>query len=165
MIPKELEKMLAEIRTPVIFASGASKPHATPMNWCYEKGALWISPAGGTKKVERMKESSSVCVACLEGMRKGARGFMLWGEIVSMETGVKAFLKHALILKRMLNEKSETAAFGRKLLKYAYVYYRHPDIYYSAFPWTRYFAKIMPKKIVYWLEDGIKKEVTSPTQM
>lgn len=159
MIPKELEKMFAEIRTPVIFASGASAPHATPMNWCYEKGVLWISPAGGTKKVKYMRESSAVCIACLEDMKKSARGFILWGKIASMETGFIAFLKRAFILKRMLNEKSETAALGRKLLKYAYIYHSHPDIYYSALPWTRYFVRVVPKRIVYWLEDGVKKEV------
>lgn len=158
MIPEELEKMFAEIKTPVIFASGAV-PHATPMNWCYENGVFWISPAGGTNKVKRMKESRAVCIACLEGMKKNARGFMLWGEIASMETGMLAFLKHGFILKRMLNEKSETAALGSKILRYARIYHAHPDVYYSAFPWRRHFAKIMPKKIVYWGEDGVKKEV------
>lgn len=159
MIPRDLEKLFSEIRTPVIFATAGEEPHATPMNWDYN-GYFWISPAGGSKKVQNMRRNKKVCIACIKGMRRGGRGFLFWGEIVSMETGFTAFLKHAFILRHMLSRKSRIGV-SLKLLRYAYTYAKHPSVHYSALPWKRYFAKIRITRGSYWLEDGVKMEFTS----
>jgi hypothetical protein len=156
MIPRELETLFSQIRTPVIFATAGDEPHATPMNWDYD-GYFWVSAAGGSKKVANMRRNRNVCIACLEGMRKNGRGFIFWGEIVSMETGVLAFLKHAFIMRNMLSKKS-TIGVSLKLLRYAYIYARHPSVHYSALPWKRYFARIRILRGSYWLEDGVGRE-------
>jgi hypothetical protein len=161
MIPAELENLFNQIRTPVILATAGEKPHATPMNWFYN-GNLWISPAGGTKKIENMRRNKNVCIACLEDMRPGGRGFILWGRIESMETGFIAFLRHARILKSMLEKKSSIGV-GIKLLRYARIYASHPSIRYSALPWRRYFVRIRILRGKYWLEKGKEVEFISPT--
>jgi hypothetical protein len=158
MIPRELEMLFHEIRTPVIFATAGDEPHATPMNWDYD-GYFWISPAGGSKKVRNMLRNKHVCIACVEGMRRNGRGFIFQGEIVSMETGFLAFLKHAFIMRNMLTKRS-TIGVSLKLLRYAYIYARHPSVHYSALPWKRYFAKIRILKGKYWLRDGVEHEFT-----
>jgi hypothetical protein len=158
MIPPELESMLGQIRTPVILATAGREPHATPMNWFYD-GAFWISPAGGTKKLENMRRNRNVCIACLENMNPEGRGFIVWGRIEKMETGFPAFLRRGLILKHMLEKKSSIGV-GLKLLRYARIYARHPSIRYSALPWKRYFVKIRILRGRYWLERGREVEFT-----
>ena len=156
MIPRELVTLFMQIRTPVIFASAGDEPHATPMNWDYD-GYFWISAAGGSKKVQNMRRNKEVCIACLEGMKKGGKGFIFWGEIVSMETGIVTFLKRAVIMRNMLSRKSRIGV-SLKLLRYAYIYSKHPSVHYSALPWKRYFAKIKIQRGSYWLKDGVRRE-------
>lgn len=158
MIPPELENLFIEIRTPIILATLGEEPHATPMNWFYN-GEFWISPAGGTKKVRIMMRNRNVCVASLENMSPDGRGFIFWGRVERMETGFIAFLKHALILKGMLERKSSIGV-GLKLLRYALIYARHSSIHYSALPWKRYFIKIKILRGKYWLKKGEEVEFT-----
>jgi len=150
MIPRELEELLTQIRTPVILATAGEEPHATPMNWFYD-GDFWISPAGGTRKMRNMRKNKNVCIACLENMHPAGRGFVFWGRIEEMETGFLAFLRHAFILKSMLEKKSSIGV-GIKLLRYARIYAGHPSIKYSALPWKRYFVKIRILRGRYWLD-------------
>lgn len=160
MIPDELEDLFAQIRTPVILATAGDEPHATPMNWFYD-GDFWISPAGGTKKLHNMRRNRNVCIACLENMHPDGRGFILWGRIEEMETGLLAFLRHAFILKSMLEKKSSIGV-SMKLLRYARIYAAHPSIHYSALPWRRYFVKIKILRGHYWTEKGREVEFTVP---
>jgi hypothetical protein len=148
--------LFSQIRPPVIFATAGDEPHATPMNWDYD-GYFWISAAGGSKKVQNMRRNKKVCIACLEGMEKGGKGFLFWGEVVGMETGFIAFLKHAFIMRNMLSKKS-TIGVSLKLLRYAYIYARHPSVHYSALPWKRCFTKIKIQRGSYWLDDGVRRE-------
>jgi|TARA_B100001971_G_scaffold187851_1_gene188809 hypothetical protein len=156
MIPKELITIFSQLRTPVIFATYGNAPHATPMNWNYDK-YFWVSAAGGSKKVQNMRMNKKVCIACLEGMQKKGRGFMLHGTIVNMETGLLCLIKNIFILRKMLSNKS-TIGISLKLLKFALIYAKHPSVHYSALPWKRYFIKIQIQRGSYWLKDGKKKE-------
>lgn len=156
MIPPELEELLTQIRTPVVLATTDKEPHATPMNWFYN-GDFWISPAGGTRKLQNMRKNKNVCIACLENMDPEGRGFILWGRIEKMETGFLAFLRHAFILKSMLEKKSSIGV-GIKLLRYARIYAGHPSIRYSALPWKRYFVRIRIQRGRYWVEKGREVE-------
>lgn len=156
MIPRELEALFSQICTPVILATAGEEPHATPMNWYYD-GYFWTSPAGGSKKVRNMLRNNKVCIACVEGMRRNGRGFILWGEIVSMETGFLTFLKNAFRMRTMLCKKS-TIGVGPRLIRYSYIYARHPSVRYSVLPWKRYFAKIRILRGSYWLHDGVERQ-------
>ncbi|MEE8168611.1 MAG: pyridoxamine 5'-phosphate oxidase family protein [Candidatus Hydrothermarchaeales archaeon] len=159
MIPEELGKMFSEIQNPIVFATSDGTPHMTPMNWYYLGGdVFWVTPAGGTRRIKNMLANRNVCFANLEHMKKNGRGFIVWGEILTMETGLLALLKHFKNLRRALVEKSEMY-FDFRMFKFAKTYHRHPHIYYSIFPWTRYFVKIKMKRIKYWLEDGVAKEL------
>ncbi|MFQ6136513.1 MAG: pyridoxamine 5'-phosphate oxidase family protein [Candidatus Hydrothermarchaeales archaeon] len=159
MIPGELVELFSEIQNPVIFATAGDKPHATPMCWYYTgDDTFWVTPAGGTRKIKNMLQNKNICFANLEGMRRDGRGFMVWGEIAKMETGLLALLKHVKTMRKAFAEKAELY-FDYKLLKMVTTYYRHPSVYYCVFPWARYFVKIKMKKIRYWLGDGVEREV------
>lgn len=160
MISAELEEMLGELRTPVMFASVDRYPHATPMNWLWLKseGVFWFNPAGNTRKIELLKRNGSVCFGTVDGMKKKGRGFMVWGEVVRFEYGFWALGRNISIKMRMLKEKSKTR-YNRKILKFWITYARHPDVHYSTLPWVAAFLRVKPKRIVYWQEDGIEKEI------
>ncbi|MFQ5975677.1 MAG: pyridoxamine 5'-phosphate oxidase family protein [Candidatus Hydrothermarchaeales archaeon] len=163
MIPHEVEKLFTEIKDPIVFATGDGTPHATPMNWQYTgNGSIWISPAGGTKKIKNILKNKNVCCANLEGMNKGSRGFILWGEIEEMETGLWALLKNFRVLKKTLNEKSNINLDFRTL-KMLWVYHNDPSIYYSVFPWDRYFLKVKINRVKYWDGKGVKGEIELKT--
>jgi hypothetical protein len=59
---------------------------------------------------------------------------------------------------RMLKEKSQIC-FDIKMLKFWITYARHPDIHFSTLPWVAAFVRVRPKRMVYWLDDGVEKEV------
>jgi hypothetical protein len=160
MIPTELEEMLGEIRTPVMFAAIDRYPHATPMNWLWLKSerVFWFNPAGGTRKIELLKRNGNVCFGTVDGMKKKGRGFMVWGEIKRYEYGFWALGRNTRIKMRMLKEKSQIG-FGKKILKFWITYARHPDIHYSTLPWVAAYVRVKPKRIVYWLDDGVEKEI------
>ncbi len=161
MIPPELEAMLNEIKTPVIFATGNIYPHATPMNWLWlrNEGLFWFNPAGGTKKLVNMKRNRRVCFATFDGMKKDGRGFIVWGEITRFEEGLIGLIKNLLIKIRMLLEKSEINFFTSKIYRFWRVYAKHPDIYYSTLPWVAAFVRVKPRKIKFWLDDQKEKEI------
>ncbi|RMF89855.1 MAG: pyridoxamine 5'-phosphate oxidase family protein [Methanobacteriota archaeon] len=161
MIPPELEAMFQEIQTPVIFATVDEYPHATPMNWLWlpDEGVFWFNPAGGTRKIRLLRKNGNVCFATVEGMKKGGRGFMVWGVVERFEYGFWALGRNWRIKARMLREKSEIC-FDRRILRFWLTYARHPDIHYSTLPWNAAFVRIRPKRIVYWLEDQVEREVT-----
>jgi hypothetical protein len=160
MLTPELEEMFEAIQTPVIFATADGYPHVTPMNWIWLKkeGVFWFNPAGGTKKIENMKENRRVCFGTVDGMKKGERGFMVWGEIVKFEYGFWALGRNAFIKKRMLMKKSEIC-FDLRILKFWIAYARHPDIHYSTLPWVAAFVRGKPNRIIYWGADQIEKEM------
>jgi hypothetical protein len=94
----------------------------------------------------------------VDGMRKGMRGFIVWGEIVRFEYGFWALGRNAFIKKRMLVKKSQIG-FDPRILKFWITYARHPDIHYSTLPWVAAFVRVKPKRILYWLDDQIEKEI------
>ncbi|MFV2040819.1 MAG: pyridoxamine 5'-phosphate oxidase family protein [Candidatus Hydrothermarchaeales archaeon] len=161
MIPFELEEMLGEIRTPVMFAAVDQRyPHATPMNWLWLKseGVFWFNPAGGTRKIKLLQRNENVCFGTLDEMENDARGFMVWGEITRFEYGFWALGRNRMVKKQMLIEKSQIK-FNLGLLKFWRTYARHPDIHYSTLPWVAAFVRVTPKRIVYWQGDGVEKEI------
>jgi len=156
MLPDVVEKLLYEIKDPLVFATGDGKPHATSMNWQYTgNGSMWISPAGGTKKIKNILKNKNVCCANLDGMKKDARGFIFWGEIEKAETGFRALLKNSMIFKKTLKDKSNIGV-GLKTLKLMQIYHANPSIYYSVFPWNRYFLTVKINRIKYWGGNGDK---------
>ncbi len=161
MIPPELEEMFREVRTPVMFATVDEYPHATPMNWVWleEEKMFWFNPAGGTKKLKNMQKNPSLCFGTIDGMKKGCRGFIVWGEIERFEYGFWALGRNFRVKIRMLREKSQIR-FGHKILKFWAAYARHPDIHYSTLPWVAGFVRVKPKRVVYWLEDQVEKEIS-----
>ncbi|MFQ5975675.1 MAG: pyridoxamine 5'-phosphate oxidase family protein [Candidatus Hydrothermarchaeales archaeon] len=161
MIPKELEEMFSTIKTPIIFATADKKPHATPMNWFYlGNNTIWVSPVGGSSKIKNILKNKNVCLATVEGMRKGARGFVAWGGIIKMETGFIALLKNFRTLKKALKLRSKMSLKDSRTMKVTRMLHIHPDIYYNfAMPWKRYFLKIEIKRAEYWLKDREKKEI------
>lgn len=160
MIPAELEEMFNTIQTPVIFSVANLYPHVTPMNWLWlpKEGVFWFNPAGGTHKIGLLKKNPRVCFGTLDGMKKGARGFMVWGEVVKHEYGFWALGRNWRVKKRMLIEKS-AIKLNLHLLKFWITYARHPDIHYSTLPWEAAFVRIKPTSIRYWLENGVEKEI------
>ncbi|MFQ5888284.1 MAG: hypothetical protein ACE5HY_06270 [Candidatus Hydrothermarchaeales archaeon] len=79
-----------------------------------------------------------------------------------METGFRALLKNFLTLKKTLNEKSNINLDFRTL-KMLWIYHNDPSIYYSVFPWDRYFLNIKINRIRYWLGNGDKGEIELKT--
>jgi hypothetical protein len=160
MIPPELKAMFEEIRTPLMFTTVSDYPHTTPMNWLWlgKEGVFWFNPAGGTKKIDNMKKNRNVCFGTVDGMKKGGRGFIVWGEVVRFEYGFWALGRNALIKKRMLTQKSQIC-FDLRILRFWITYARHPDIHYSTLPWDAAFVRVKPSRIVYWLEDQKEKEI------
>ncbi len=157
MIPDEIERLLYKIKEPIVFATGYSPPHATSMNWKYlGDGHIWISPAGGTKKIKNLLENKNVCCANLEGMKRDGRGFILWGEIEEIGTGFWGLLKNSLIFKKTLKENSNMD-LSLRTLKIMWIYHKDPSIYYSVFPWKRYFLRVKINRIKYWLGNGDKE--------
>jgi hypothetical protein len=147
MIPPDLESMFEEVRNPVMFATVDDYPHATPMNWLWLKNeeVFWFNPAGGTKKIDNMKRNGNVCFGTVDGMRRFEYGFWALG-------------RNAFIKKRMLVKKSQIG-FDPRILKFWITYARHPDIHYSTLPWVAAFVRVKPKRILYWLDDQIEKEI------
>jgi general stress protein 26 len=160
MIPSELKAMFEEITTPVIFATVDRYPHATPMNWLWleDEGVFWFNPAGGTKKIELMKKNGNVCFGTIDGMKKEKRGFIVWGEIVKFEYGFWALGRNAFVKKKMLVKKSQIC-FDIRILKFWRAYSKHPDIHYSTLPWKAAFVRVKPKRIMYWNDDQVEKEI------
>ena len=158
MFPHEVEKLFYEIKDPLVFATGDGRPHATSMNWQYTgNGSIWISPAGGTKKIENILENKNVCCGNLENMSKDGRGFIFWGEIEKAETGFIALLKNSIIFKKTLKEKSDIG-LSIRTLKMLWIYHTDPSIYYSVYPWKRYFLKVKINRIKYWEGNGDNTE-------
>jgi len=159
MLPEELEAMLEEIKTPVIFATVDRYPHATPMNWLWlrDEGLFWFNPAGRSRKIANLRRNGNVCFGTVEDMKSGRRGFIVWGRVVRLEHGLKGLLRNALIKKRMLVERSEVR-FDLRTLRFWITYARHPDIHYSTLPWVAAFVRVKPERIVYWLEDQVERE-------
>jgi hypothetical protein len=161
MIPPELESLFEEIGAPVIFGIDDEYPHATPMNWLWlnRENLFWFNPAGGTKKIKLLKRNKYVCFGTADEMKEGKKGFIVWGEVVKYEYGFWALGRNARIKKRMLVEKSGLR-FNAGLFKFWSIYAKHPDIHYSTLPWEAAFVRVKPTRIVYWLDDGIEKELT-----
>ena len=161
LIPAELEEMLESIRTPVIFSTVDDPPHATPMNWLWQKGeqTFWFNPAGGSKKIVNMKKSPYVCFGTEECMEKKSRGFIVWGEITGFEYGLRGLLKNIRPKIRMLKKKSGINFFDPGVYKFWKTYARHPDIHYSTLPWVAASVRVVPERIVYHTENGVEKKV------
>ncbi len=120
------------------------------MNWKYRgDGVIWITPAGGTKKIKNILKNKNVCCANLEGMKKNGRGFILWGEIEEIDTGFLGLLKNSFIFKKTLKENSNMG-LSLRTLKIMGIYHKDPSVYYSVFPWHRYFLKVKINRIKYW---------------